>query len=205
MDLELLLALLIIPTICLIVVGIHLWMKTPKSEGQSGNSQWRTNFGDFENLFSSNIGDGRRKKYATKPIEVEISLKEALWGTTRQIQINDYGMPKRIEVQIPSGVDTNSRIKLKPKGMREVVLNVSVTPDIKFKRNKNDLYTDVDVELDDLILGCEIEVEHLTGKIALVIPANTLDKQLFKISGRGMTIIAKEGKRGDLFVKVNAK
>ena len=65
MDLELLLALLIIPTICLIVVGIHLWMKTPKSEGQSGNSQWRTNFGDFENLFSSNIGDGRRKKYAT--------------------------------------------------------------------------------------------------------------------------------------------
>ena len=43
--------------------------------------------------------------------------------------------------------------------------------------NKNDLYTEVDVEFDDLILGCEIEVETITGKIALVLPANSQNNQ----------------------------
>ena len=111
---------------------------------------------------------------------------------------------KKIEVTIPAGVDTNNKIKLNPKGMREVVLNISVTPNIKFKRNKNHLYTDVAVAFDDLILGCEIEVEHLMGKIALVIPANSQNKQKFKLHEKGMPIYNGDGARGDVFVVVNA-
>ena len=175
--------------------------------GQAGNSQrWSTDFADFEDLFSGfgNIGSKPRNRYTSKPIKVEITLKEAFSGTTRQISINDSGRTKKIEVTIPAGVDTNNKIKLNPKGMREVVLNISVTPNIKFKRNKNHLYTDVAVAFDDLILGCEIEVEHLMGKIALVIPANSQNKQKFKLHEKGMPIYNGDGARGDLFVVVNA-
>ena len=175
--------------------------------GQAGNSQrWSTDFGDFEDLFSGfgNIGSKRTNRYTSKPIKVEITLKEAFSGTTRQISINDSGKTKKIEVTIPAGVDTNSKIKLSPKGMREVILSIKVAQENKFRRNKNDLYTEVDVEFDDLILGCEIEVETITGKIALVLPANSQNNQKFKISGQGMTILDGNGKRGDLIVAVNA-
>ena len=175
--------------------------------GQAGNSQrWSTDFADFEDLFSGfgNIGSKPRNRYTSKPIKVEITLKEAFSGTTRQISINDSGRTKKIEVTIPAGVDTNNKIKLNPKGMREVVLNISVTPNIKFKRNKNHLYTDVAVAFDDLILGCEIEVETITGKIALALPVNSQNKQKIKISGQGMPLLDGDGKRGDFFVIVNA-
>ena len=174
---EFLPTLLIIFTICLIAVAIHFWMKEPKSEKQERNSQWW----------------------------VEISLKEAYSGTKKQVSMNSAGGVRTIEVKIPAGMDNNSKIKVNPSGMPVFILNIKISEDVRFRRNKNDLYTDVDVGFDDLILGCEIEVEHLTGKIALVIPANTLDKQLFKISGRGMTILNGRSRRGDLFVKVNAK
>jgi curved DNA-binding protein len=173
--------------------------------GQAGRGRssenWSTNFDDFEDLFSGNVGGRRRKRYSAKPIKVEISLKEAFSGTTRQISIKDSGRTKKIEVTIPAGVDTGNKMPLEPEGM---VLNIKVAPDIKFKRNKNHLYTDVDVEFDDLILGCEIEVEHLTGKIVLVIPANSQNKQKFKLHGKGMPIYKGDGKRGDFFVIVNA-
>ena len=174
--------------------------------GRGNNSEnWSTNFGDFEDLFSGNIGSRRRtNRYTSKPIKAEISLKEAFSGTTRQISINDSGKTKKIEVTIPAGVDTNSKIKLSPKGMREVILSIKVAQENKFRRNKNDLYTEVDVEFGDLILGCEIEVETITGKIALVLPANSQNNQKFKISGQGMTILDGNGKRGDLIVSVNA-
>ena len=177
--------------------------------GQAGRGRssenWSTNFGDFEDLFSGNVGGRRRKRYTAKPIKVEISLKEAFSGTVRQVAINSAtGEGRKIEVQIPPGVDNNSKIKLNPKGMREVILSIKVTQDIKFQRDRNELYAEVDVDFDDLILGCEIEVETITGKIALVLPVNSQNKQKFKISGQGMPLLDGNGKRGDFFVIVNA-
>ena len=168
--------------------------------GQAGNSQrWSTDFEEFEDLFSG-IGGQRR----SKPIKVEISLEEAFLGTARLVSINSHGGARKIEVKIPQGVDNNSKIKLNPKGMREVLLSIKVTQDIKFKREKNDLYTDVDVDFDDLILGCEIEVETMTGKIAMVVAANSQNKQKVRIQGKGMPVYNGNGKRGDLIVIVNA-
>ena len=174
--------------------------------GREGNTEnWSTNFGDFEDLFSGNRSAQRRKRYTPKPIKIEISLKEAFSGTARQVSINSSaGGSRKIEVQIPPGVDTNSKIKLNPKGMREVILSIKVTQNIKFQRNKNDLYAEVDVDFDDLILGCEIEVETITGKIALALPVNSQNKQKIKISGQGMPLLDGDGKRGDFFVIVNA-
>ena len=66
--------------------------------GQAGNSQrWSTDFADFEDLFSGfgNIGSKPRNRYTSKPIKVEITLKEAFSGTTRQISINDSGRTKK--------------------------------------------------------------------------------------------------------------
>ena len=174
--------------------------------GQAGKSQSRsTDFGDFEDLFSGNIGGQTKNRYAPKlkPIKVGISLKEAFLGTTRQISINVSGRTTKMEVTIPPGVDTNSRVKTGPEG-KPVILNIKVTQDNKFKRKKYDLYTEVDVDFDDLILGCEIEVETITGRIALVLPVNSQNKQKFKIYGQGMPILFGDGERGDLIVVVNA-
>lgn len=173
--------------------------------GQGSNPQnWSADFGDFENLFSSNMGGNRRKRPVSRPIRVEISLKEAYSGTSRQVSMNSAEGVRKIEVKIPAGVDNNSKIKVNPKGMPEVMLSIKVTEDDRFRRDKNDLYTDVDVDFDDLILGCEIEVETITRKIALVLPNNSQNKQKFRLSEQGMPIIDGNGERGDLIVVVNA-
>ncbi len=173
--------------------------------GQGTNTQNRSaDFGDFENLFSSNIGGGRRKRSVSRPIRVEISLKEAYSGTKRQVSMNSAGDVRKIEVKIPAGVDNNSKIKVNPSGMPEVMLNIKISEDVRFRRDKNDLYRDVDVDFDDLIMGCEIEVETITGKIVLVLPPNSQNKQKFRLSEQGMPIIDGNGGRGDLIVVVNA-
>lgn len=180
------------------------WWPFGRTSQGSNPQNWSTDFGDFENLFSSNVGGNRRKRPVSKPIRVEISLKEAYSGTSRQVSMNSAEGVRKIEVKIPAGVDNNSKIKVNPKGMPEVMLSIKVTEDDRFRRDKNDLYTDVDVDFDDLILGCEIEVETITRKIALVLPNNSQNKQKFRLSEQGMSIIDGNGERGDLIVVVNA-
>ena len=87
------------------------------------------------------MGGNRRKRPVSRPIRVEISLKEAYSGTSRQVSMNSAEGVRKIEVKIPAGVDNNSKIKVNPKGMPKVMLSIKVTEDDRFRRDKNDLYT----------------------------------------------------------------
>ncbi|MCL4459312.1 MAG: DnaJ domain-containing protein [Chloroflexi bacterium] len=172
----------------------------------------------FERLFET-VGHGRaaqdtmRRTQRGQDIEhhIEVTLEEAYQGTQRLIEVNVPGSsrPRRVEVKIPPGVQDGSRIRVAGEGYEglaggprgDLYLIVSVKPHPLFERKGNDLYSEVPIPLSQAILGGEVQVPTLKGKVALKIPAETQNGRTFRLAGLGMPRLQGTGK-GDLYVKV---
>jgi curved DNA-binding protein len=135
--------------------------------------------------------------------QVEVSLEEAYQGTTRQIQSDR----KRVQVKIPPGVRTGSKVRAAGAGPNggDLYLVIELKPDKRFERKGNDLHTSSKVSVFTAILGGEAEVQTLSGKVKLTIPPGTQPEQVFRVSGRGMPQLSNPGKKGDLFVKLKVE
>ncbi len=129
----------------------------------------------------------------------ELSLEEAYHGTTRLVDVQG----KRYEVRIPRGADSGSRIRLSGKGPdgSDVVVVVRVKPHPVYTRRGTDLERELPITLREALLGAEVPVDTLKGRILLTIPAGTQAGRTFRLTGRGMPRLKGEGD-GDLYVKV---
>jgi DnaJ-class molecular chaperone len=116
---------------------------------------------------------------------------------------------KRIEVKIPSGVQEGSRVRIAGKGQPglnggangDLYLIVSIRPHERFERKGDDLYEDVSVPLSEAVLGGEVEVPTLTGRVMLNLPPETQNGRTFRLAGLGVPHLNGSGK-GDLYAKV---
>jgi molecular chaperone DnaJ len=167
---------------------------------------------------------------------VEVTLEEAFHGTSRTISLQSEepcptckgtgivhnvhcsachgaGMVprmKRLEVKIPAGVKTGSRVRIAGKGAPgynggasgDLYLVVSVKPHRRFERRGDDLYLEVPVPLTVAVLGGEVQVPTMKGKIALKIPQETQNGRSFRLAGQGMPHLGNSS-RGDMFAKTN--
>jgi DnaJ-class molecular chaperone len=141
---------------------------------------------------------------------IEVTLEEAFNGATRMLMVEgDLGENRRLEVKIPPGVDTGSRVRITGEGRAgfggqrgDLYLVVSVKPNPRFERKGDDLYTDVEVPLTAPILGGEAEVQGMNRKVALKLPPGTQNGQRFRLTGLGMPKLGQPDKRGDLFARV---
>ena len=116
---------------------------------------------------------------------------------------------KRLEVKIPAGVRNGSRIRIAGKGGQgyggpsgDLYLVVSVKPHRLFERRGDNLYVEVEVPLTVAVLGGEVQVPTLKGKLALKIPPETQNGRIFRLSGQGMPHLSNSS-RGDLLAKVS--
>jgi molecular chaperone DnaJ len=116
---------------------------------------------------------------------------------------------KTLEVNIPAGADTGVRMRISgegdpgqrggPKGDLYVYIYVKDDPD--FERNGDDLYRDVEISFPTAALGSTIHVMTLEEEVELRIPAGTQSGTRFRISGKGMPKLQRNG-YGDLYVIV---
>ena len=135
--------------------------------------------------------------------ELEITLEEAFQGTTRQLQSDG----KQKQVRIPAGVRTGSKVRVPgvgPNGL-DLYLIVDVKDDPRFERRGNDLHTTATVNIFTAMLGGEAEVETLSGKVKLTIPAGTQPEQVFRLAGRGMPSVKNANEKGDLYVRLKVQ
>jgi DnaJ-class molecular chaperone len=118
---------------------------------------------------------------------------------------------KRLEVKIPPGVREGSRIRVAAEGnpgsdggpSGDLYLVVHVRPDERFRREGDNLHSDVNVPLTTLVLGGEAEVPTFKGKITMNIPPASQNGRTMRLSGQGMPAL-RGGARGDLYVKLHA-
>ncbi len=165
---------------------------------------------------------------------VEVTLEEAYHGTTRTLSLGAedtcsackgtgqirnllcsvckgagvVSRVKRIEVKVPPGVKSGSRVRIAGKGGQgyggargDLYLVITVRPHPLFQRSGDDLNVEVEVPLTVAVLGGEVQVPTPKGKLELKIPAETQNGRAFRLVGQGMPHLGKSS-RGVLLAKV---
>lgn len=136
-------------------------------------------------------------------VTVQITLEEAFHGSTRMLQESDG---KRIEVTIPRGVKTGSRVRVKGEGgVGDVLLRIEVLPHAGFTRDDSTLRVKAAVDLFTCLLGGEVQVPALDRTVALNVPAGTQNGRVFRLRGLGMPHVRNPETRGDLLVEVDVQ
>ena len=189
--------------------------------------QFNRGGGGFSHFDMGGMGGGRRSIFdqffggmggqevrppAPAEYKVEVSLEEAFTGAARRLQMQDQ---RRLEVKIPPGVDNGSKVHIAAESTHggAFYLVITVKDHAKFRRQGKDLYVEVEAPLEDAILGGEMTVPTLTGKLALIIPQGTQNGRRFRLAGQGMPTLslpANQAKsnvnqRGDLFATLKVK
>ena len=175
--------------------------------GQGGNDSVSFS-GMGGSIFEGLFNDMGKRDFAPRPTKpppteypAEISLEEAHKGAMRLV-----GLPggRRLEVKLPAGVDSGSKIHFAPDGGSEgeFYLVVSVKEHPRFRRQGRDLYTEVETSLEDAILGNDLTVTTLTGRLALTIPPETQNGRRFRLAGQGMPVLNVPDVKGDLYATI---
>lgn len=182
---------------------------------QSGGNYSESDYSDFfESMFggrgaSSRGGSGVGFRGQDYNAELQLDLKEVYTTTKRTLTINE----KNIRLTIPAGVKNGQQIKIKgqggegvnggPKG--DLYIKFSIANSTEFKRNRNDLYKTVDLNLYSAMLGGELTVETLDSKVKLKVKPETQTGTKVKLKGKGFPVYKKEGEFGDLYITYNLK
>jgi curved DNA-binding protein len=181
-----------------------------RGEARSGRAGTRTvNADELDEILGGmgySAADGGRARAATgtkaRPQTVEataeLSLEEAYHGTTRLVEVDG----KRLEVTIPAGVDNGTRIRLSGRGGSgaDLVVICQVRPHPLFTRRGADVERELPLTLEEALLGAEVPVGTLKGRVLLTIPAGTQNGRTFRLAGQGMPRFRATG-HGDLYVK----
>jgi curved DNA-binding protein len=198
-------------------------------------SQWaagapggtRVEYGDINDLFGGGFSDffatifgntavggatqGTRSRAGRANVaqdveqEVEVTLEEAFHGTQRLMEVEG----RRLEVKIPAGVKTGSKVRMAGEGLAsgrsgargDIYLVIKVLPHATFERRGDDLHCEVPVELFTALLGGEVRVTTFAGPMVLRIPPSTQSGRTFRLTGQGMPKLRSD-ERGDLYAKV---
>jgi molecular chaperone DnaJ len=92
-----------------------------------------------------------------------------------------------------------------PKGTPpgDLYIEIEVEPSEEFERRGHDMYSEIDIPIHMAVLGGEIGVNTPYGEVKLKIPKATEGGSIFRIRHKGMSVLGREGEKGDLYVKVN--
>jgi curved DNA-binding protein len=171
------------------------------------------NEGQFSSFFESMFGDERRQTQQYKGqdynAEFNLSLLDAMKTHQQTLEVGG----KSIRITINAGIADGQKIKLKGYGTSGVNGGVSGDLYIKFNIYKNpdfervgdDLFTTTTIDLYTAILGGEVILETLNGKVKLVVKPETQFGTKMRLKGKGFPIYKKEGETGDLYVTFNVK
>lgn len=199
--------------------------------------------GDLGSIFGDLFGRGRGRNANRRgqdiETSVEVSLEEAFHGSSRTIAMESSAVcgvcggtghvagavchncggsgqvvrPRRLEVKVPPGVKTGSRVRVAGEGNPgmgagkpgDLYLVVTVLPNPRFERQGDNLTTEVDVPYLDAMLGGEVEVPTMTGKVALRIPELTQNGRQFRLAGKGMPALGHPDRHGDILARVRIR
>lgn len=180
--------------------------------GQQGGFEGFSGGGDFSDFFESMFGNraagGRGRTSASKGgdfnAELHLDLKDVYTTQKRELTING----KNIRLTIPAGVENGQVIKISgmggegrnggPKG--DLYITFTIKNHTKFKLEKHNLYSTVDLDLYSAILGGEITVDTFDGKVKLKVLPGTQNGTKVKLKGKGFPVYKKEGVFGDLYI-----
>lgn len=172
---------------------------------------------DYSDFFESMFGGGGSSRFGGSPkfkgqdyhAELHLDLKDVYTSQKQVLTVNG----KKIRLTIPAGVENGQVIKIKGKGGQginggpngDLYIKFIIDNHTQFKREGDNLYSNVELDLYTSILGGEVTVDTFTGKVKLKIKPETKNETKVKLKGKGFPVYKNEGKYGDLIITYHIK
>ena len=184
-----------------------------RPQGNQG-SYSQEDFSDmFGDMFGGGASSGRRTnaKFRGQDYNSEIQLNLTdVYKTQKQV-ITVNG--KNIRITIPAGVENGQVIKIKGHGGQgvnngpngDLYIQFSIINDSKFRRDKDNLYIEINLYIYTALLGGHLMVDTFDGKVKLTIKPETENGTKVKLKGKGFPKYRKEGQFGDLYITYQLK
>mgnify|MGYP006234164183 CR=1 FL=1 len=163
--------------------------------------------GGFGNVFEQFFGNKRKQSFRqrqAKPlrnqdirISLTVSLEDVYHGNTKEVIIKTPdGSNQNVKIDIPKACDSGTQIKFAGLGSKQyedlragdlyVVLSISAHKN--FTKKQNDLYTNLDVNIFDALLGTKVDVKHFDTVITVTVPPLTQSEDVIRVKGKGMVL-----------------
>lgn len=175
---------------------------TRQYQGQNGQS-FEFDLGD---IFGEFFGGGKRvRKGKNINIDVQLSFKESVFGLQKEITVNK----EKLVVTIPSGIENGQGLRIPGKGEEgqggkgDLIVRIWVEDHPVFRKEGYNLIMELQLKLTTALLGANLDIDTLDGKIEVKIPAGTTHNEILRIKQKGVP--DERGRRGDLLIvtKVN--
>ncbi len=168
--------------------------------------------GGFEDILGSLFGMGgfrsarRGRDYKTS---CTIDFDEAIFGTTKNVSVDGEDIP----LKIPAGIYDGQRIRLSGRGgpapqeggqRGDLYVEVRVRAHKNLTREGDLILSEATISMVDAVLGTEVEVETVDGKITMKVPAGTQPGTNFKLAGHGAPRLGSD-ERGPQIVTINVE
>ncbi len=122
------------------------------------------------------------------------------------------GVPKRMDVKIPAGVDDDQNILQRGMGdaginggpSGDLIIILTVRPDPMFERQGYDVYVNVPITYTQAVLGAKVTVPTIDGKVEQTVPEGTQGGKTFRLRSKGIPYVNGRG-RGDQYVTVSVE
>ncbi len=183
--------------------------------GNDGETFWSSSTGNaegfsdfFEQLFGRHARGSSRASYGFRgqdyTSELHLTLREAAQTHKQVLSVNG----KNLRITVPAGIANGQTIKLSGQGGEganggpagDLYITFVIVDDNDFKRVANDLYVTVSIDLYTAVLGGDVVVDTLDGKVRLHIKPGTQNLSKVRLKGKGFPIYRSEGSFGDLIV-----
>ncbi|KQS26602.1 DnaJ C-terminal domain-containing protein [Dyadobacter sp. Leaf189] len=172
------------------------------------------NFSDFfESMFGSGsgFGGGRQARFRGQDYQAEVTLtlQQAYETHKRTLTVNG----RNIRITIPAGIENGQTIKIAGHGgpgsnggpAGDLFITFQILNDDKIRRAGKDLHIKADLDLYTAVLGGELILETLSGKVKLPVKPETQNGSVVRLKGKGFPVYKKEGEFGDLYVTFDVK
>lgn len=176
-------------------------------------------FGDFgggglDDILGAMFGFGGGFRGARRGRDLRtsttIDFEEAIFGTTKNVSVDG----EQIKLKIPAGIHDGQMIRIGGKGGQapveggqrgDLLVEVRVRAHKTLTREGNLILSEATISMVDAVLGTEIDIETVDGKITMKVPAGTQPGTNFKLSGHGAPLTAGSTERGPHIVTINVE
>lgn len=172
---------------------------------------------DFSDFFQSMFGGASSRQRRTSNrfrgqdfnAELQLNLKDVYTTHKRTLTVNN----KNIRITIPAGIENGQIIKITGHGGKgvnggpngDLYITFTIINNTPFKRDGNNLYTNINLDLYKALLGGDITIDTFDGKVKLKVKPETQNGTQIKLKGKGFPVYKKEGQFGDLYIIYNIK
>lgn len=169
---------------------------------------------DFSDFFQSMFGGGagagnrggRQARYRGQDLNAELQLNLNQIAETHKQTLTVNG--KNIRITIPAGVENGQTIKIAGHGnpganggpAGDLFIKFLVSDDARFRRQGADLFANAKIDVYTAVLGGELTIETLTGKVKLNVKPETQNGTKVKLKGKGLPVYKKAGEHGNLYI-----